>query len=359
MPKKIDYYIIRKFLGTFAFAIFLFTLIAVVIDLTEKIDNFIEDDVPLYNIIFDYYTNFIPHISALLTPLFIFIAVIFFTSRMASNLEIIAILSSGVSYYRMLVPYMVAAAILAFMLYYANHWLVPKANTERIQFENKYMMSINPTNERNIHLQIDTGTFIYMKTYDKEDSIGYKFSLEQFKNGRLISKLRAKRIKWNEKDKNWTIKQYHKRKFHRGSEELIKGDEKLLDIDIQPKDLSGHSRLKEAMPTNQLNKLIKQKKQRGSKGIVLLEVEKYRRTADAFTIFILTIVGVSIASRKARGGIGLHIVLGLIIAAGFIVFGRFFTTFSTNGNLDPILGVWIPNMIFTAMAVVLVRFAPK
>lgn len=359
MFKQIDLYIIRKFLGTFAFGIFLFILIAVVIDLTEKIDDIIEDNIPIYKVIFDYYTNFIPYITALLTPLFIFITVIFFTSRMASNLEIIAILGNGVSYYRMLVPYMIAASILAFMLYYANHWLIPQANMDRIKFENKYMYTADHFNERNLHMQIDTGKFIYMKTYDHDDSIGYHVTLERIKNGRLLSKLRAKRLKWNGNKENWTLQNYYVRDFQRGNQQIISGGSKDTALNLYPSNISRERKIKEAMPTNQLLDLIEQKRQRGTQGIEFLQVERYRRTADAFAIFILTLIGVSIASRKVKGGIGLHIVIGLIIAAGFIVFSRFFTTFSTNGNLDPILGTWFPNIIFSLLAIILIRFAPK
>jgi lipopolysaccharide export system permease protein len=359
MLKQIDLYIIRKFLGTFAFAIFLFILIAIVIDLTEKVDDIIDDDIPIDKVIFGYYTNFIPYITALLTPLFIFITVIFFTSRMASNMEIIAILGNGVSYYRILVPYLMAAGLLALMLYYANHWLIPQANMNRIKFENKYMHSVGRFNEKNLHMQIDTGKFIYMKTYDHDDSTGYHVTLERIKNGRLLSKLRAKRMKWNGAERTWTLQHYHVRKFQRGTQVLKSGGSKDTTINLYPNNISRSRKIKEAMPNYKLLELIEQKRQRGTQGIEFLQVERYRRTADAFAILVLAMIGLSIASRKVSGGIGLHIVLGLVIAAGFIVFSRFFTTFSTNGNLHPILGTWFPNIIFSLLAIILIRFAPK
>lgn len=357
--KKIDRYIISKFLGTFVYAVILFSIVAIVIDLVEKIDNFIENDASVYQVVFDYYVNFLPYIDALLSPLFIFIAVIFFTSRMAANTEIVAILSGGVSFYRMLWPYLFTATILAGALLYANHNLVPNANKERLLFEERFVSSKGKFSSRNLHLQINPDEYIYIETYSIRDSTGYKFSYEVIQDGRLLYKIRADRIQWNGMDKEWRLRGYTKRVFGRQSEVVSRGESLDTTFNFVPADLGKRVSRKQEMRTKELKAHIGMLKERGAENVEEFEVEYHKRTADAFAAFILTLIGVSIASRKVRGGIGLHIAFGFALSALYIVSMQFSTTFSIKGNLPVIIGVWLPNFVFGLLAVFLVWRAPK
>lgn len=358
--KKLDLFIIKKFLGTFFFSILLFTLVAIIIDLTEKIDNFFEKYIPVSEIIFGYYINFIPYIDALLAPLFIFISVIFFTSKMASNSEIVAILASGVSFYRLLLPYMLSAVFLSAFLLLTNHFIVPEANKGRLGFEYAYI-STHMKNRvgHNIHMQIKKDTYVYIENYTVKDSVGYKFTYEKLKNGKLVYKLRADKIKWSSEKQKWEMRNYFARKIDQMDEKIWEGRDLDTLMGFYPRDFDAKSRMMEEMNTIELNDQIQELKLRGADNIEFYEIEYYRRTADAFTAIILTLIGFALASRKMRGGLGLHIVMGFALSAGYIVFSRFSTTFSTNGNLDPFWGVWIPNIIFGIMALILLRRAPK
>lgn len=357
--KKIDLYIIKKFLGTFTFSILLFTAVAVIIDLTEKIDGLVSANITLYQIVFDYYLNFIPFILSILSPLFIFIAVIFFTSRLASNSEFVALLSVGVNFYRLLVPYFISAAILAGLLLYVNHYLVPDSNKVRLAFEAEHIYGHGRQTTRNIHMQVDQNLFIYIESYTGRDSTGYKFSLEEIDNGKLVRKLRADRITWNKDRQSWIVRNYTIREFQEERQNLISGREIDTILNFSPRDFSKNLHLREEMNTTELREFIDVLEMRGSEGLAFYEVELYRRTADAFTVFILTLIGFSLASRKIRGGMGMHIVIGFGLSATYIIFIRFSTTFSTNGDLPAILGVWIPNVIFSALALYLLYKAPK
>ncbi|MEX2589995.1 MAG: LptF/LptG family permease, partial [Chitinophagales bacterium] len=349
--KKLDLFIIKKFLGTFFFSILLFTLVAIIIDLTEKIDNFFDKYIPLDEIVFDYYLNFIPYIDALLAPLFIFISVIFFTSKMASNSEIVAILGSGVSFYRLLAPYIFSATLLATLLFFTNHFIVPEANKGRLSFEYTHISSHKLKHVgHNIHMQIQKDTYIYIENYTPKDSVGYKFTYEKIKNGKLIYKLRADKIQWSTEKQQWEMRNYFARKIDQMDEEIRQGRDLDTLIGFYPKDFDARTSLMEEMNSIELNEHIAELKQKGSDNTEFYQIEFYRRTADAFTAIILTLIGFSLASRKMRGGLGLHIVLGFALSSGYILFSRFSTTFSTNGNLDPFWGVWIPNIIFGILA---------
>ena len=358
-PKTLDWYIIRSFLVTFFFSLILFSLIAVIIDLTEKIDDLIEKSVPVHEVIFDFYLNFLPYIDALLTPLFIFISVIFFTSRMANRSEIVAILASGVSFYRLLVPYLFSAALLAGLLLYANHFLVPNTNKDRLSFEYAYISNPYKYVDRNIYLQVEKNNYIYMENFSPRENTGYKFSYEIIQDGNLIYKLRADKIEWLAEKKKWQIKNYHTRAFTESGEVITQGIVLDTAFNFVPSDIFQRVSVKEEMNTPQLRQHIATLKFRGAENVEFYVIELHRRTADAFTIFILTLIGVAMSSRRVRGGSGLHIAIGVALSASFIIFARFSTTFSTNGNLSPFLSVWIPNVIYGALAVWLIIKAPK
>lgn len=359
MLTTIDRYIIRKFLQTFLLAILLFSFIAVVIDLTEKLDDLIEKAVPLRETVFGYYMNFLPYIDSLLSPLFIFISVIFFTSRMAYRSEIIAILASGVSFYRLLVPYLLTAFLLAGFLLYANHFLVPNTNKKRLAFEYTYIDNPYRNLDRNIYLQVEKDKYVYMENFHPKDNTGYKFSYEVISGGQLRYKLRADKIEWMEDAGKWRLKNYIACNYEEFGEKIKKGA--LLDtaLHFAPQDFFQRVSLKEEMNTVQLRQQIRTLQLRGAEKVEYYLIELHRRTADAFTVFILVLIGVAIASRKVRGGSGLHIAFGIALSASFIIFTRFSTTFATNGNLSPFLSVWIPNVLYGILALWLVMKAPK
>lgn len=358
MLKKLDIYIARKYLGTLLFALLLFTMVAIVIDLVEKLDDLIEKNVSAKELIFDYYFNFIPYIDALLTPLFVFIAVIFFTSRLAYRTEIVAMLASGMSYYRVLLPYFVSGLLVACILWWGNNYLIPNANKDRLAFEAKYINTYDRYN-RNVHLQVQKNHYIFMENYASKDSTGYKFSYEVFNNGQLAYKLRADRIKWDGTTGQWSVKNYVVREFDRDGERFYSGKNLDTVYNFKPVDLDKRSSTKEEMNTTELRAQIDLMQARGEEGVEYYYIELYRRTADSVMVLILTLIGATIASRKVRGGMGFHLAMGFALAGLYIVFSQFSKTFSTNGNLPPILGIWIPNVIFAGLGLWLLKKAQK
>ena len=357
--QKLDWYIVKKFLGTFFFSISLILLIVVVFDISEKIDDFIEKDAPLRGIIFDYYLNFIPYFGNLFSPLFTFVAVIFFTSKMANNTEIISILSSGISFNRFLRPFMLSAGLLAVLSFTLSNFIIPPANSERLEFENTYIKNPYKNRDKDIHMQIRPGQFIYMQSYNTKRNIGYKFSMEQFENNELQEKLFCNYIKWNETTENWTVHNYFIRKIDHLNEEIIEGDTLVLTINLHPNDFNVRRSMVETMNMFQLNDYIKEERMKGSKNLVFHIIEQQKRFAYPFATLILTIVAVAMASRKVRGGIGLHLGLGLLISFAYILFMQVSTTFATNGDLSPIIAVWIPNLLFASLGLYLLKKAPK
>ena len=357
--QKLDWYIVKKFLGTFFFSISLILLIVVVFDISEKIDDFIEKDAPLRGIIFDYYLNFIPYFGNLFSPLFTFVAVIFFTSKMANNTEIISILSSGISFNRFLRPFMLSAGLLAILSFTLSNFIIPPANSERLEFENTYIKNPYKNRDKDIHMQIKPGQFIYMQSYNTKRNIGYKFSMEQFENNELQEKLFCNYIKWNETTENWTVHNYFIRKIDHLNEEIIEGDTLVLTINLHPNDFNVRRSMVETMNMFQLNDYIKEERMKGSKNLVFHIIEQQKRFAYPFATLILTIVAVAMASRKIRGGIGLHLGLGLLISFAYILFMQVSTTFATNGDLSPIIAVWIPNLLFASLGLYLLKKAPK
>ena len=356
--KIIDRYIIRKFLGTFFFAIGLIILISIVFDISEKIDDFLEKKAPLSVIVFKYYFNFIPYFVNLFSPLFIFISVIFFTSKMAMQTEIIAILNSGISFRRLLVPYLVAATFLAALSFYLNGWVIPHANIERLAFENTYIKSPFVLKTRNIHRQISPDNFIYFESYNNRENIGYQFSYEKFKDGKLVYKLMAERILWDSTSNKWRVENYFVREID--SLERITGGESLdTNFAFSKEEFNRRINYIEAMDNRELDQFIAQEKMRGAENIAFYEVEKYRRSSYPFATFILTIMGVSLSSRKVRGGIGLQLGAGILLSFTYILFMQVTTTFATNGSMPSLLAVWIPNIVFSIIAAYLVSRAPK
>jgi len=358
--KIIDIYIIKKFLGTFIFSILIILSIAIIFDVSEKIDDFIENGAPFKEVVFDYYLNFIPYFAVLFSSLFTFISVIYFTSKMAYNTEIIAILSSGVSFRRMLVPYMFSAFIIAAFSYLLYNFVIPKATAVRLDFEEKYIQS-HPVsfNRKNIHRQIKPGTFIYMESYSNYSKTGYNFSMEKYHDGKLVSKLMADQIAWDSTNNEWTIRRYYIRDINGMHETITEGNTIDTVINMYPSDFSRRLNVVESMSKHELNDFIKVAKMQGETNVTSYLIEKYRRTAFPFSTFILTLIGVAVSSRKVRGGIGMQLGVGLGLSFTYILFMQFSSQFSIGGTLPPLVAVWIPNIIFAVIALLLYKMAPK
>lgn len=352
--KKLDWYIVKKFVATFFFAIMILAVVACVIDLSEKMEDFVAKKAPTLAIL-NYFKNFIPHISALLFPLFIFIATIFFTSRLAYKSEIIAILASGVSFQRFLRPYIIGAAFLCTLSLVSNHFIVPQANKQRLAFENKYIHTAAFASDRNVHLRLSKNLYVYMMTYDYKANIGYHFSVELIDSSNLHYKVIAGHVNYD------SIKhQYHlyevRIRYNDGiNERLVLKNDTIMSFPFKPRDLEEDEAVKDALTTPELNKYIAREKLRGRETLNFFYIEKHRRTAQPFAGFILTMIGVCIASRKVRGGSGLHLAMGIVISALYIMAMQFTTTFSTKAGLNPLLAVWIPNFIFGIVALLLYR----
>jgi lipopolysaccharide export system permease protein len=357
--QKLDWYIIKKFLGTFFFTLVLILLIVIIFDVSEKIDDFLEHEVSVKSIIVDYYFNFIPFFGNLFSPLFIFISVIFFTSKMANNSEIIAILNSGMSFNRLLKPFIISAVILGCLSFILGNFIIPPSNSQRINFENKYLKNKRYSNEKNIHMQILPGQYIYMESFNSKREIGYKFTLENFKEGKLISKLKADYVQFDSISQAWQVNNYEIRKFLNNRENITTGNKLDTTLNLHPREFTKRISLVETMNMFELNDYITEEELKGSEQLVYHKIEKHKRTAFPFASIILTLIAVAIASRKIRGGIGIHLGIGILIAFTYILFMQVSTTFATNSNLAPALAVWIPNLCYMVLAVVLIHKTSK
>ena len=358
--KKLDLYIIRKFLGTFFFSLVLILCIVVVFDLSERLEKFLENEAPLRAIVFDYYLNFIPYFANMFSALFTFISVIFFTSKMAYNSEIIAILSTGTSFRRLVVPYMISAAIIAGLSLLLSAYIIPNANKKRIAFSQEYIWKKYQNRDRNIHLQVAPGEYAYMSSFSVGSQVGYDFSYEVFEEDTLRSKLTSRMIEWNKETGRWVIKDWTLREFEGERERYSTGERMDTVLNFTAQELSEDAgKIKERLNLRELNEYIERQTLRGSSNVVEFKIEKYKMFSGAFSTFILTLIGVCIASRKIRGGMGFHLGLGLLISFSYILFMQFSTVFATNGGMNPLLAVWIPNMLFAVVALFVYRMAPK
>jgi lipopolysaccharide export system permease protein len=358
MLQKIDFYIIKKFLGTFFYAIALIISISIVFDISENIDDFMAKEVPVKAIVFDYYLNFVPYFANLFSGLFTFIAVIYFTSKLAYNTEIIAILSSGVSYKRLMRPYLVGAAVIAVFSYMLGNYIIPPANKKKVDFRNMYIGTKKAGMERNIHRQIEPGVFVYMSSYNASVDVGYKFTIENFSGRKMTSKLSADYIKWNREKKKWVINGYYIRTIDGYTEKITQGTEKDTTLNMVPEDYQVVDNIVETMTLPALNKSIANLKLRGV-NTTDYEIEKHKRRSGPFSVFILTIIGVSLASRKIKGGIGFHLGLGLLLSFSYILFMQVTTVFATSNLLAPWLAMWIPNIVYGVLAFYLYRWASR
>ena len=362
--KKLDWYILKKFLRVFFFSIFLFAVISVVVDVSEKTDDFVKSGLSAGEIFTHYYIGFIPQIIALLFPLFVFIAVIFFTSKMAGQTEIVAILASGTTYNRWLRPYWIGGALLGLLLWVSNQWIVPKANNIRGSFEAAFVDKHSTynallTTSTDIYFRIDSFTYAGIYGYDTANNRGSGFFSYKVAKGKVIHNLRAENIIWDTATKAWRLTEVIERKVLDNKEVVTYTTELKKKYPFKPVDIKKDKYTKDKLTTLQLINQIKLEELRGSEGLNELKIERYRRDATPITVLLLTLIGAIIAGRKLRGGSGSHLAVGFVIAALFIITDRFSTIFSTKGNLPPLLAAWIPNLIFIWVVYYLYKKAPK
>ncbi len=363
LMKKLDWYIIKKLIVTFFFCIILFTLITIAVDSSEHTENFVKSGLSTTEIITEYYFGFVPYIWGLLFPLFVFIAVIYSTSRMAVRSEIIAILASGTSFNRFLRPYLIGGIFLAAILFFAGRQIIPRGNEIRSNFQIKYIDKFDPTKMGSYtdtyYRRADSNSYFGIKYYDSVSKSAGTFFLNRTRDTNVIYNLRAESMRWDTAKKNWKLANVVERKVHSLGEEITKYDTLNIDLNLQPNDLRRDYYLKDKLTSSELKRFIKLEELRGTEGLNTLKVEHYRRTATSISVILLTLIGAVIASKKTRGGSGLHIAVGFILASLFILTDRFSTTFSVKGNFSPFLAAWVPNIIFIVVAVFLYRRAPK
>lgn len=363
--KKIDWYILKKFFSTFFFSIFLFTVIAVAVDVSEKTDDFVSSGLSGTQILMQYYIGFVPYIIALLFPLFVFIAVIFFTSKMAMKSELIAILASGTRFNRMMRPYLVGGIFLGLILLVGANYVIPKANEIRTTFEARYVngnSSYNPLvggHNRNVYFRIDSFTYAGVRNYDTSTKSGGPFFMHRIKDNHLVYNLRAEMIRWDTSVNKWILQTTIERNIDSLKERVNMMQKKQMSFNFKPFDLSHDEYAKDKLTTPELYSFLQLEKLRGAEDLNMLEVETYRRIATPLAVVILTMIGAVIASRKVRGGSGAHIAIGIVLAASFILMDRFSTIFSTKGNLPPYIAAWIPDFIFIFVAIYVYKKAPK
>ena len=350
--KRLDKYIIGKFLGTFIFSIVLIMSIAVIFDLTEKLDNFFENQVSVKEIIVDYYLNFIPYYMNMFSPLFIFISVIFFTSKLAGDSEIIAILASGVSYHRLMWPYFVSALLLFAFSFWMTGYVIPPASEKMLTFQDKYIQHFSRENARNIQMEVEPGTILYIESFQKRTKMGYRSSLEHFDGKKLTMRITADRIHYDSAY-NWHFDKYIRREFDGMRETLTRGNRLDTIIPVLPKELFYTAENAQMMTNPELRSYIDTQRKRGSGNVQAFETEWWKRWASPIGAFIMTLLGVTMSSKKVRGGMGKNLGFGLTLSALYILFSTVSTTFSVNGVMSPFMSVWLPNFIFLSIGVVL------
>ena len=360
--KTIDWYIIKKFLTTYFFAIALIISISIVFDVNENLSKFTEYHAPLKAIVFDYYLNFIPYFSNLFSPLFVFIAVIFFTSKMAGNSEIISILAAGISFKRMMRPYMISAALISLLTFYLGSYVIPKGTVIKQNFETLYKNKKRNNAAENVQLQVGKGIIAYIQHYDNNLKRGYGFSLDKFENKKLVNHMTASEIQYDTISNSkfhWKATSWRIRDMKGLKEKITSGNAIDTLILMEPTDLVFSKGQQETFTSPQLREYIDRQIDRGSTNVVQYEVEYHKRIASSFASFILTTIGVSLSSRKRKGGMGLYLGIGLALSFGYIMLQTVSATFAINAGTPAMLAAWIPNIIFAVVAWFCYRQAPK
>jgi len=357
-----DWYIIKKFIGTYIYAIILIISIAIVFDINENLAKFSQYNAPLKAIVFDYYVNFVPFYANLFSPLFVFIAVIFFTSKLAGNSEIIAMLASGMSFRRLLAPYMVSCVLISLVTYYLGAYVIPHGTVIRQNFETIYKNKKRNTSAENVQLQVGPGVIAYIQYYDNHRKSGYGFCLDKFENKKLVSHLSATEIQYDtisDSKFHWHITNWKERRLRGLKEQITEGARKDTVIMMEPTDLVYSKGQQETFTSPELREYISKQHSRGSGNVVQYEVEYHKRIATSFASFILTIIGASLSSRKRKGGMGLYLGLGLVLSFSYIMLQTVSSTFAINTGFPPMVAAWIPNIVYAVVAYFCYRQAPS
>lgn len=360
--KRLDRYIMGKFIGTYIFAIVLIISVAIVFDFNENLAKFSQYNAPWKAIVFDYYMNFIPYYANLFSPLFVFIAVIFFTSKLADNSEIISMLASGVSFRRLMRPYMMSCVIISVASYLLAAYVIPKGTVVRQNFESLYRNNKKNTSAENVQLQVDTGVIAYMQHYDNVYKRGYGFCLDKFEGKKLVSHFTATEVQYDtiaETKFHWKARSWKLREMKGLREKITSGFEKDTLIQMEPTDLVYSKGQQETFTSPQLREYIEKQVNRGSGNVVRYEVEYHKRIASSFAAFILTTIGVSLSSRKRKGGMGIYLGLGLALSFLYIMLQTVSASFAVNAGTSPVVSAWIPNILFAIVAYFCYRKAPN
>ncbi len=359
---KIDRYIIKKFLGTYFFSIALIMAIATIFDFNERIDKFTSSHATWHEIIFDYYLNFIPYLANLFSALFVFISVIFFTTKLADNSEIIAMRSTGMGFNRLLRPYMISAGVIAVLTFTLGAFVIPHGNVERLNFDQQYIHKKKITTAENVQLKVDTDVVAYIQHFDNDTKTGFNFSLDKLSDKKLVSHLTASSIQYDtlaQKRYKWKIRDYEVRELHGLREKISNGSELDSIIMMEPSDFMYSRNQQETLTSPELYDFIQKQKLRGAANLSMFEVEFHKRLAAPFAAFILTVIGVSLSCQKRKGGMGLSLGIGLALSFSYILFETVSSTFAVNAGWPPMLSAWIPNILFSIIAFVLYKRAPK
>ncbi|WP_303312129.1 LptF/LptG family permease [Hymenobacter sp. BT730] len=357
--KLLDKYILKKFLTSYLFTVVMLVSVICVIDFTEKNDDFIKHNLGAWKIISEYYVNLFPYFANLLSPITVFIATVFVTARLAARTEIVAMLSSGMSFQRLLVPYIMGATIIGVSIFGLIGWVIPNANKTRVAFERAYIKNPFRFQARNIHIKVGPKSYAYMESYDNVNNVGYRFALETIEGTQLKRRLTANAITWDSTKKAWRLTPQLVHTFNGEKETLRSYPARDTTLNLYPKDFASTYRLSETLTLPELNRYIKQKLDRGSDDTEIYLIEKYERYSYPFAIIILTIIGVILSSRKSRGGVGGQIALGFTLAFVFIIFVILSRNLALVGDLSPMLAAWVPSLVFTMIGAVLYRFIPK
>ena len=359
---RLDRYIIGKFIGTYIYAIILIISISIVFDVNENLAKFTQYHAPLKAIVFDYYMNFVPYFANLFSPLFVFIAVIFFTSKLAGNSEIIAMLAAGVSFKRLMRPYMISCELISALSFYLSAYVIPHGTVIRQNFETMYKNKKRVTAADNVMLQVGKGVIAYIQHYDNSMKKGYGFSLDRFEDKKLVSHMTAMEVQYDtisDSKYHWTVNNWKIRELRGLREHITSGISKDTIIQMEPTDLVYSKGQQETFTSPELKEYISKQIDRGSSNVVQYQVEYHKRIASSFASFILTTIGLSLSSRKRKGGMGMYLGIGLALSFTYILLQTVSSTFAVNADAPPILAAWIPNLIFAVVAWFCYRKAPN
>ncbi len=359
MFKILDRYILKKYLSTYVFVVLIFCSIIMVIDYTEKNDDFTYNNLSMGEVLGGYYLNVFPYLANFLSPILIFISSLYVNAQMASHTEVIAVLSSGVTYLRFIWSYMIGAVIVAILTFFIIGWILPKANLNRISFEKKYFEGDFYYGQKNTHMKIGQNTSAFLRVYDNHKNVGYNFAIHEVVDGKLVYELKSERLEWDTLKCQWHLDNYTIRTFHNQKEKIYKYAELDTTLAFAPEDFMDTYKLQETMTNSELRSYIEEQEAKGYTNYSAFLIELYERYTYPFAIIILTFIGVVVSSKKSRQGIGLQIVLGVILAFSYILLLLVGRSFTQDDTLHPLLSAWLPNLVFIVIGVILYRTVPK